>query len=71
MGRNRLEWKRIIQDNFTLSEGYEVLVNGRSIKSLESFETRIHDGDEIVFAVVLVGKSVREADFEELSRVAR
>ena len=49
------EWERIIQDDFAPSEGYEVLVKGRNIKSLEGLDTRIHEGDEIVFTVPLVG----------------
>jgi molybdopterin converting factor small subunit len=53
--QNRAEWDRIVQDNFTPSEGYEVLVNGRNIKSLEGLDTRIHEGDEILFTVPLVG----------------
>ncbi len=54
--QNRAEWwDRIVQDDFTPSEGYEVLVNGRNIKSLEGLDTRIHEGDEILFTVPLVG----------------
>ena len=53
--QNRAEWDRIVQDDFTPSEGYEVLVNGRNIKSLEGLDTRIHKGDEILFTVPLVG----------------
>jgi molybdopterin converting factor small subunit len=36
-------------------EGYEVLVKGRNIKSLEGLDTKIHEGDEIVSTVPLVG----------------
>ncbi len=53
--QKRAEWDRIVQDDFTPSEGYEVLVNGRNIKSLEGLDTRIHEGDEILFTVPLVG----------------
>jgi len=53
--QNRAEWDRIVQGDFTPSEGYEVLVNGRNIKSLEGLDTRIHEGDEILFTVPLVG----------------
>lgn len=53
--QNRAEWDRIVQDDFAPSEGYEVLVNGRNIKSLEGLDTRIHEGDEILFTVPLVG----------------
>jgi len=53
--QNRTEWERIVRDDFTPSEGYEVLVNGRNIKSLEGLDTKIKEGDEIVFTVPLVG----------------
>ena len=53
--QDRAKWERILQDDFTPSEGYEVLVNGRNIKSLESLDTKIGGGDEIVFTVPLSG----------------
>lgn len=52
---NRAEWGRIIRDDFSPSERYEILVNGRNIKSLEGLDTSIHEGDEIVFTVPVVG----------------
>jgi molybdopterin converting factor small subunit len=53
--QNRADWERILQHDFTPSERYEVLVNGRNIKSLEGLDTKIGEGDEIVFTVPLVG----------------
>jgi len=53
--RSRSEWERVVEDDFTPSEGYETLVNGRNIKSLQGIDTKIHEGDEIVFTVPLVG----------------
>ena len=53
--QDRAKWERILQDDFTPSEGYEVLVNGRNIKSLEGLDTKIGEGDEIVFTVPLSG----------------
>jgi molybdopterin converting factor small subunit len=55
LGQDRADWERILQDDFTPSERYEVLVNGRNIKSLEGLDTKIEEGDEIVFTVPLVG----------------
>jgi molybdopterin synthase sulfur carrier subunit len=53
--QDRAKWERILQDDFTPSERYEVLVNGRNMKSLEGLDTKIEEGDEIVFTVPLVG----------------
>ena len=53
--QNRAKWERILQDDFTPSERYEVLVNGRNMKSLEGIDTKIGEGDEIVFTVPLSG----------------
>ncbi len=53
--QNKAQWERVLQDDFTPSERYEVLVNGRNIKSLEGLDTKIEEGDEIVFTVPLVG----------------
>ena len=48
-------WKRMLKEDFSLQEGYVVLVNGRNIASLEKLETGIHDGDEITFTVLVAG----------------
>jgi molybdopterin converting factor small subunit len=53
--QDRAKWERILQDDFTPSEGYEILVNGRNMKSLEGIDTKIGEGDEIVFTVPLSG----------------
>jgi molybdopterin converting factor small subunit len=55
LGQDRAKWQRVLQDDFTPSERYEVLVNGRNMKSLEGLDTKIGEGDEIVFTVPLVG----------------
>jgi len=49
------KWGRILEKNSSIKGGYEVLVNGRNIKSLQGMATVIHDGDEIVFTVMLSG----------------
>jgi molybdopterin converting factor small subunit len=36
-------------------EGSVILVNGRNIESLDRFETRIDDGDELTFTVLVAG----------------
>jgi molybdopterin converting factor small subunit len=48
-------WKRILMEDLSLQEGCVVLVNGRNIASLEKLETKIHDGDEITFTVLVAG----------------
>jgi molybdopterin converting factor small subunit len=49
------DWKHIIKDDLSLAENYALLVNGRNIMSLEEFETIIHEGDELVFTVPVMG----------------
>jgi molybdopterin converting factor small subunit len=48
-------WKHILKEDLSLQEGCVVLVNGRSIASLEKLDTEIHDGDEITFTVLISG----------------
>jgi molybdopterin converting factor small subunit len=48
-------WQRILKENLSLQEGCVVLVNGRNIASLEKLETKIRDGDEITFTVLVAG----------------
>jgi molybdopterin converting factor small subunit len=48
-------WKQIIKDDLSLERGYVILVNGRNIRSLENLETKIQDGDEITFTVLVSG----------------
>jgi molybdopterin converting factor small subunit len=48
-------WRRIIKEDLSLQEGCVILVNGRNIASLEKLETKIHDGDEITFTVLVAG----------------
>ena len=47
--------KAIVKDDLSLENGCVILVNGRNILTLENFDTRIHDGDEITFTVLLAG----------------
>ena len=46
---------RFIKDDLTPVEGSVILVNGRNIESLDRFETRIDDGDELTFTVLVAG----------------
>ncbi len=48
-------WERIVKNDLSLEEGCVALVNGRNIMSLEGFETKIHEGDEITFTVLVAG----------------
>jgi molybdopterin converting factor small subunit len=47
--------KRILRADLSPEEGYVILVNGRNASSLNRLETRIEDGDEITFTVLLAG----------------
>jgi molybdopterin converting factor small subunit len=46
---------RFIQEDLSPVEGSAVLVNGRNILSLDRLETKIHDGDEVTFTVLVAG----------------
>jgi molybdopterin converting factor small subunit len=48
-------WRGIIRDDLSLVEGCVILVNGRNIASLQNLETKIEDGDEITFTVLVSG----------------
>ena len=48
-------WRRILNEDLSLQEGCVVLVNGRNIASLEKLETKIRDGDEVTFTVLVAG----------------
>ncbi len=48
-------WERILKDDLSPAEGCVALVNGRNILSLEGLETRIREGDEITFTVMVAG----------------
>jgi len=47
--------ERFIKEDLSPVEGSVILVNGRNIWSLDRFETKIHDGDEITFTVLVAG----------------
>ena len=47
--------KRILRADLSPEEGYVILVNGRNVSSLNRLETRIEDGDEITFTVLMAG----------------
>ena len=47
--------ERFIKDDLSLVEGSVLLVNGRNIGSLDRFETKIHEGDELTFTVLVAG----------------
>lgn len=48
-------WTRMIKEDLSLAPGCVILVNGRNIDSLEKRQTKIHDGDEITFTVLVAG----------------
>jgi molybdopterin converting factor small subunit len=48
-------WTLMIKDDLSPVEGCVLLVNGRNIASLQSLDTKINDGDEITFTVLVAG----------------
>lgn len=52
-GMEQLE--RFIDDHLSPVGGSVILVNGRNILSLDGWETRIHEGDELTFMVPVAG----------------
>ena len=53
--RDRGELRRFVGDDLAPVDGSAILVNGRNILSLDRWETRIHEGDEITFMVPVAG----------------
>jgi molybdopterin converting factor small subunit len=49
------KWKSVLEKDSGIKEGYEILVNGRNVRSLQEMATEIHEGDEIVFTVMMSG----------------
>ncbi len=47
--------ERFIEDDLSLKEGCVILLNGRNIASLHGLETRVQDGDELTFTVLVAG----------------
>ncbi len=48
-------WRRVLKEDLSPQQGCVILVNGRNIASLEKLETKIRDGDEITFTVLVAG----------------
>jgi molybdopterin converting factor small subunit len=46
---------RFIKEDLSPAEGSAILVNGRNIRSLKGLETKIQDGDEMTFTVLVAG----------------
>ena len=47
--------ERLINDDLLPIDGSVILVNGRNILSLDGWETKIQDGDELTFMVPVAG----------------
>jgi molybdopterin converting factor small subunit len=54
-GRHDAAWERILKEDLSLEKGCVILVNGRNVSSLQDLETKIHDGDEVTFTVLMAG----------------
>jgi molybdopterin converting factor small subunit len=53
--QDQVPLERFIEDDLSLKEGCVILLNGRNIASLDKLETRVHDGDELTFTVLVAG----------------
>jgi molybdopterin converting factor small subunit len=53
--QDQVPLERFIEDDLSLKEGCVILVNGRNIASLDRLETRVQDGDELTFTVLVAG----------------
>ena len=51
--KGRLE--RFIQEDLSPAEGTAILLNGRNILSLDRLGTKIQEGDELTFTVLVAG----------------
>jgi molybdopterin converting factor small subunit len=54
-GQDDTALKSILKEDLSLEKGCVVLVNGRNASSLNHLETKIFDGDEITFTVLMAG----------------
>jgi molybdopterin converting factor small subunit len=54
-GGSQAQWAHFIQDDLSVVEGSVILVNGRNVWSLDGLGTKIHQGDEITFTVLVAG----------------
>jgi molybdopterin converting factor small subunit len=53
--QHRVPLERFITEDLSPEEGSAILVNGRNIRSLDRLDTKIHDGDELTFTVLVAG----------------
>ena len=54
-GHHQGKWENLIKNDLSIQEGSVILVNGRNVSSLDNLDTRIQDGDEITFTVLVAG----------------
>lgn len=54
-GQRDTALKRILKEDLSLEKGCVILINGRNISSLGNLETKVEDGDEITFTVLMAG----------------
>ena len=54
-GQRDTALKRILKKDLSLEKGCVILINGRNISSLRNLETKVEDGDEITFTVLMAG----------------
>jgi molybdopterin converting factor small subunit len=53
--RYRVPLERFITEDLSPVEGSAILVNGRNVLSLDRYETKVRDGDELTFTVMVAG----------------
>ena len=47
--------RRFLKEDLSPADGSAILVNGRNIRSLDPLKTKIQDGDELTFTVLVAG----------------
>ncbi len=55
VAQRREALQRMVRNDLSLEKGCVVLVNGRSISSLQNLGTTVQDGDEITLTVLMAG----------------
>lgn len=51
----RAPLERFLNEDLSPAEGSAILINGRNMWSLDSYQTTVQDGDELTFTVQVAG----------------
>jgi molybdopterin converting factor small subunit len=53
--RYKRQLEKFIKEDLSPTEGSAILVNGQNISSIDRLKTKIQDGDELTFTVLVAG----------------